>query len=83
MPRKSTEERGALESNSVEGLMEKCRCGGNPRDCQLYDLRKRTLEERGLWVGILTCKEKEAILARHETCFRHRQEKTIEFQAVS
>ena len=67
------EEKVALKQESIDCLLEECPCGGNPKVCQLYDLRKRTAEEKELWVNILSPTDKELILKRHLECLKTRR----------
>jgi hypothetical protein len=57
------------------GLIIECPLGGNPKDCQLYEHRKRTMDEKIGWVKSLSDEEYQQVYHLHCECLKKKEKK--------
>lgn len=53
----------------IFGLTMECPTMGNPKDCQLYEIRVLSIEERYTWVESLTFDRCNELYKKHKECF--------------
>jgi hypothetical protein len=57
----------------VMGLLFGCPYEPNPADCALYDMRRKSLQERVDWCNQLSDEETQNIISIHKKCLARRE----------
>ena len=60
---------------ALHGRILRCPLGGNPTDCQFYELRKKPLEERLTWLIRQSDEEVVETYNSHIRCFKKKLQK--------
>ena len=55
----------------------RCPLGNNPRDCPLYEVRKKPMEERLAWLAAKSDEEIVDLYNRHIDCLEFKADKLV------
>ena len=64
---------------ALHGRILRCPLGGNPKDCQFHELRRRPLEERINWLMNQSDEEVVDTYNRHIECFRKKSQQFTKY----